>query len=168
VGADEEFAAYMAARWPAFVRTAVLLGCPLHDAEDVAQTAFARCFVSWSKLSKADDADAYAYRVLINVFNDSRRTRWWRHERPAADVPEGAPIDAMSAVDRADAMSRALAELGTGQRGVVVLRFYAGLSEARTAEALGVPVGTVKSRQARALRQLAESAHLRDAPRRSR
>jgi RNA polymerase sigma-70 factor (sigma-E family) len=166
VGTDEDFAAYMAARWPAFVRMAVLLGCSRHEAEDVAQTAFARCFVSWSKVARADDPDAYAYRVLINVFNDSRRTRWWRREKPTADIPDDvtAPTDATTDVDRADSVDRALAGLGAGQREVVVLRFYAGLTEAGTAEALDVPVGTVKSRQARALKQLRDSVHLTDEP----
>ena len=42
-----------------------------------------------------------------------------------------------------------------GQRQVVVLRYYAQLSERETAEALGVPNGTVKSRLARALDALA-------------
>jgi RNA polymerase sigma factor (sigma-70 family) len=67
-------------------------------------------------------------------------------------------------VDLADAVDRALAELGAGQRGGIALRFYAGLTEAQTAKALGVPIGTVKSRQARALKHLADNDHLTDAP----
>jgi DNA-directed RNA polymerase specialized sigma24 family protein len=45
-------------------------------------------------------------------------------------------------------------------REVLVLRFYADLSERDTAVALGVPAGTVKSRTARALATLAERAEL--------
>jgi RNA polymerase sigma-70 factor (sigma-E family) len=167
VGADDDFAAYMAARWPAFVRMAVLLGCSKSDAEDVAQTAFARCYIAWSRLTGAHDPEAYAYRVLVNVFIDSRRARWWRREQPAAEPPDTPQQDATVEVDTSDALDRALAQLGAGQRQVIALRFYGGLTEAQTAAVLDVPVGTVKSRQARALKQLAANAHLTDDPNRS-
>lgn len=39
-------------------------------------------------------------------------------------------------------------------RQVVALRYLLGLSEAETAETLGIPAGTVKSRTARALARL--------------
>lgn len=163
----EEFAAYMSARWPALVRTAVLLGCSPHDAEDIAQTALARCYMSWSKVARADDREAYVYRVLVNAYNDSRRRRWWG-ERPTAVMPEPATsAEPAEAVDRSDAVDRALRDLDDSQRAVVVLRFYADLTEAETAAALGLPVGTVKSRQSRALRQLAASRHLAGGPDRS-
>jgi RNA polymerase sigma factor (sigma-70 family) len=49
---------------------------------------------------------------------------------------------------------RALARLPARKRACVVLRFYLDLSEADTAAALGVSVGTVKSQTAKALRRL--------------
>ena len=49
---------------------------------------------------------------------------------------------------------RALARLPTRKRACVVLRFYLDLSEADTAAALGVSVGTVKSQTAKALQRL--------------
>jgi RNA polymerase sigma-70 factor (sigma-E family) len=162
VDAEDEFAIYLTAQWPALVRTAVLLGCHQHDAEDIVQTALIRCYASWSKVSRATNRDAYVYRVLVNAYNDSRRRRWWG-ERPTAELPENDdPTDAIAGVDRADAVDRALDSLSAAGRAVVVLRFYAGLSERETAEVLSVPVGTVKSRLARAVRQLAASEHLAD------
>jgi DNA-directed RNA polymerase specialized sigma24 family protein len=53
--ADEEFQAYMAARWPVLVRTAYLLTGDQHQAEDVAQTALTRVYASWHKVRRADD-----------------------------------------------------------------------------------------------------------------
>jgi len=44
-----EFSEYVAARRPALVRSAVLLGCPQPDAEDVVQTALLRCYRSWRR-----------------------------------------------------------------------------------------------------------------------
>jgi RNA polymerase sigma-70 factor (sigma-E family) len=167
VDAEDEFAAYMAARWPALLRTAVLLGCAPHDAEDVAQTALSKCYVSWQKVARADDRDAYVYRVLVNAYNDSRRRHWWG-ERPSSDLTEPeASVDPTAALDESEAVDRALEDLDDAQRAVVVLRFFADLTEAQTAKVLGVPVGTVKSRQSRALRQLADSQHLTDRPNRS-
>lgn len=158
--AADDFDAYMAGRWPALVRAAVLLGCSPHDAEDIAQTALARCFRSWAKVARADNRDAYVYRVLVNSLADSRRRRWWG-ERPTAQLPEPAgTVHPQEAADRADAVDRALDDLEPTARAVVVLRFYADLTEAQTAAVLGIPVGTVKSRQSRALRELASNRHL--------
>ncbi len=159
---EEEFPAYMRVRWPSLVRSAVLLGCSPHDAEDLAQTVLARCFVSWAKVAQADDRDAYVYRVLVNAHTDSRRRHWWK-ERPSAEPPEcEVTDDATGPVDISDAVERALGGLSQAHRAVVVLRFYAGLSEEQTATTLGVPVVTIKSRTSRGLKQLARSKHLAD------
>ena len=161
---DEDFTTYVSARWAALVRSAVLLGCRPEDAEDLVQTTLARCYVSWPKVSGSDNPDAYVHRVLVNCHTDSRRRRWWG-ERPAATLPEPPPADDAEAdVATSDAIERALATLSQQQRAVIVLRFYAHLTEVETAEALGVPVGTVKSRSSRALAELAGSRHLTDQP----
>src|SRR5215212_4549521 len=91
--------------------------------------------------------------MLVNAHRDSRRRRWWG-EAPTEFVDRSSD-DGLDAVDGADVMRRALDRLSAGQRQVVVLRYYAQLSERETAEALGVPNGTVKSRLARALDALA-------------
>ena len=49
---------------------------------------------------------------------------------------------------------QALDRLSEDHRQVIVLRYYADLSEAAISDALGVPPGTVKSRTARALSHL--------------
>ena len=48
-------------------------------------------------------------------------------------------------------------ELPEDQRTVIALRFFVGLSEQEVADALKLPMGTVKSRSARALERLRES-----------
>lgn len=157
---DEEFTAYVAGRWTSLVRSAVLLGCRPADAEDLVQTALARCYVAWSAVSIAANRDAYVYRVLVNTHVDSRRRRWWG-ERPQERLPEQMDSkDALADIDSQDAVRRALGNVSAEHRSVIVLRFYAHLSEHDTAAALGVAVGTVKSRTSRALAQLAENPHL--------
>jgi RNA polymerase sigma factor (sigma-70 family) len=57
-------------------------------------------------------------------------------------------------------MWRAVMKLPDRQRAMVVLRYYEDLSEAQTAEVLGVSVGTVKSAVSRALGKLREDPEL--------
>ncbi|MFC5176034.1 SigE family RNA polymerase sigma factor [Nocardioides taihuensis] len=155
------FEEYVAARWPRLVRTAVLMGVDPHTAEDVAQTALSRCYVAWPRVRRAEDPDAYVHRVLINTLVDSRRRRWWG-EAPTAVLPEGGLPDGAEERARGDALRTALLRLPLGQRQVLVLRFYADLTEAAVAEALGVAVGTVKSRAARGLAALGADRALAD------
>ncbi len=68
VGRNEDFGEYVASRWPRLVRAAVLLGRSPAEAEDVVQTALMRCLMSWSKVERADDLDAYVHPVLLTTF----------------------------------------------------------------------------------------------------
>ena len=163
---DTEFGEYVAARWTRLVRAAVLLGCTPHEAEDVTQTALTRCLVKWSKVRRADDRDAYVYRILVNTFTDSRRRRW-TSEKPTDEVPEPTVAGSRAATDDVhdrDAIDRALANLPEDQRTVVVLRYYLNQSEAQMADTLRVAPGTVKSRLARALKAMAVDPVLADQP----
>lgn len=158
---DEEFSDYVATRWPRLVRSAVLIGCTPAEAEDVVQAALTRCLVSWAKVRKADDRDAYVHRVLLNTFTSARRRRW-TGERPVAVVPDVPTDDVQSAYDAVDAVARSLARLPLEQRQCVVLRYYAHLTEQQMASVLGVAPGTVKSRLSRALKVLASDPTLHD------
>jgi RNA polymerase sigma-70 factor (sigma-E family) len=158
---DQEFEAYVARAWPSLVRSAVLLGCELHEAEDLVQTMLIRCYRSWRAVRAAAAPDAYVYRMLVNCHHDSHRRRWWG-EQPTAAPPDRPGQDRTAEVDDADVVSRALQYLDRGQREVVVLRWFAQLSEQETAEALAIPVGTVKSRASRALARLATDPTLND------
>lgn len=156
---DDDFAAYVREAWPTLVRSAVFLGCTPHEAEDLAQTTLVRCYQSWTSVADADNRAAYVYRMLINCLRDSKRRRWWG-ERPTERLPERTMRDEHAAYDTADAVHHALAGLTKPNRDVVVLRYFSGLSEQQTADALGIPPGTVKSRLSRSLAQLAADEHL--------
>ena len=160
---DGEFSAYVSARWGSLVRSAVFLGCSPHEAQDLAQATLMRCYAQWGKVSRADDRDAYVYRILLNCHRDSRRRRWWG-EHPTADLPEHQSADDTVAVDVADAVRRALGNLSRPNREVVVLRYFVHLSEQQTAHVLDIAPGTVKSRLSRALAQLSLDPHLADQP----
>ena len=146
----EGFDAYMAARWPTLVRSLILLGCLPDEAEDIVQTALVRCLTSWGRVRRADDIDAYVYRTVLNCWAKSRRRRWWG-EQPTEELPEQHADDPAETVLLRRALVEALDRLSEEHRTVLVLRFVADLTEAQVASTLGIPVGTVKSRAARAL-----------------
>lgn len=161
MSSDVEFGEYVAARWGRLVRSAVLLGCTPHEAEDVVQSALTRCLVKWSQVQRADDRDAYVYRVLVNTFTSSRRRRW-TGERPTAELPDRAVGGEQDGVHDRHTIDLALARLSPDQRAAVVLRYYADLTEAQMASALEVAPGTVKSRLSRALQAMAVDPVLAD------
>lgn len=149
-----DFTTYVAARRTRLVRTAVLLGCPRADAEDLVQTALLRCYRSWRRVARADHPDAYVHRVLVTTLADARARRW-HGELPTENLPEQSEESDPDRWAAGIAVRRALAGLSPEHREVLVLRFYADLSERDTAAALGVAAGTVKSRTSRALAALA-------------
>lgn len=160
---ERDFDTYVEARWTRLVRTAVLLGADVHEAEDLVQTALVRCLVRWRRVQRADDVDAYVHRVLVTTFL-SARSRRWTGERPTEHLPEH-PTEGAAVppdLDDRDAVRRALAALPTDQRAVVVLRHHLDLSERQTADLLGIAPGTVKSRLSRGLRALASDPSLSD------
>ncbi|MDN4174123.1 SigE family RNA polymerase sigma factor [Nocardioides sp. SOB77] len=156
---DDDFTAFVAARWRTLVRAGLLLGCDLAEAEDLAQTTLVKCYLAWPRVAAADDRDAYVYRVLVNAHRQRRRRRW-HGERPTEVLPDVPVADHGTAAGEADAVARALADLSADHREVVLLRFYLQLGETQIAEVLGVRPGTVKSRLSRALRRLSTNAHL--------
>jgi len=158
VDVDEEYSAYVAARWPALVRSGVLLGCSVHEAEDLVQSTLVKCYVSWDKVAKASNQDGYVYRIMLNTHRSNHRRSW--REQPSDRLPEGAPTDSSEAFGLVDTVRAALSGLSLDSRAVVVLRFFADFTDQQTADVLGIPVGTVKSRLSRALARLSEDPQL--------
>jgi RNA polymerase sigma-70 factor (sigma-E family) len=144
---EEEFAEFAAASAPRLRRAAFLLCGDWHTAEDLAQTALAKVFVSWRKVRRQDAAHAYATRTLVNCYlADKRRRRSTEiltGQLPDSPATLPAPETRMVVLD-------ALATLPPRSRAVVVLRYWADLSVDQAAGVLGCSPGTVKSLGARA------------------
>lgn len=156
---DEDFADFASARWMPLVRAAMATGCSLPEAEDATQNTLLRAYVSWPKVVRADDQDAYVARMLFNACSDLRRGRS-RRETPIGEVPDGQRSHTDPDVETADALRRAVSALNQGQREVIALRFYIRLTEAEIAKALNISPGTVKSRLSRALQALSKDPGL--------
>lgn len=152
---DPGFVEFVAARSAALFRTAVLIVGDRHAAEDLVQGALERAYRHWDRVSGMDAPEAYVRRILANLAADHHRHRS-RQPLPLLEH-DGAARDASQDVDEHDAVMRVLNQLPPRMRTVLVLRYYDDLSEAQTAEALGISVGTVKSQAARALAKLREA-----------
>ena len=152
---DGDFTAYLQARQGALLRTAYLLTGDQHQAEDLLQTALAKLYLSWDKVHDRESVDAYARRILVNEHNSLWRRAWKRNERPTEVLPDAAVVDEYDD-GTSTALWAAVQTLPRKARAVLVLRYYEQLSEAETAEVLGISVGTVKSQTSRALAALRE------------
>jgi RNA polymerase sigma-70 factor (sigma-E family) len=119
---DAEFRKFMHARWPAMVRLAYALTGDQGHAEDVAQTAFARAYASWPRVSRAGNPEAYVRRIVINE-NLNRFRKHRVAERLTGMLPESSTPDATQESDERSALIAALHQLGPRQRAVVVLRY---------------------------------------------
>jgi RNA polymerase sigma-70 factor (sigma-E family) len=154
------FEEFVAARGRDLWRTAWLLTGDAHKAEDLVQTTLAKCWSRWPSITSSGSPEAYVRRAMLNTYTDWWRRRW-NGERPTEVLPETAVRHDGTVDERQDTLA-ALASLPRGQRAVLVLRFYEDLTEAQTAEVLGISVGTVKSQTSRALSALRSSPILQE------
>ena len=152
------FEEFVEQRSTALWRSAWLLTGDAQRAEDLVQTALVKCWPKWERIEPGA-AEAYVRRALVTTYTDWWRRRW-TGEVPTEVLPERA-MPGESEVERRDVLA-ALSQLPRGQRAVVVLRYFEDLTEAQTADALGVSVGTVKSQTARAFRTLRTSPLLQE------
>jgi RNA polymerase sigma-70 factor (sigma-E family) len=152
---DADFSAYLAARQPSLLRTAYLLTGDRHQAEDLVQTAFAKLYLAWDRVQDRESVDGYVRRILVNENSSVWRRAWKRREVTTGHLPDTPTLDTYDD-GRGAALWDLVQTLPRKARGVVVLRYYEELSEAETAEVLGISVGTVKSQTSRALAALRE------------
>lgn len=152
--ADEQFDQFVADFTPTLLRGAYFLLRDMSLAEDAVQTTMLRTSQRWRHASAAPQA--YSRRVLINVCREH-----WRRERrrPQEDDLPDDVLDDQAAiftekVHQRDALERALGNLTSPQREILVLRFFFDLSVEQTATLLKIAPGTVKSATHRGLRQL--------------
>lgn len=148
---SDTFAEFVVVRSPRLLRTAYLLTRDWALAEDLLQTSLVKAWGAWKRIDA--DPEPYVRRILVNTYASWWRRRW-RAEQPTGELPESAMADHHAAVDSRDEVWQALGRLPRKQRAVLVLRYFEDLTEAETADLLGVAVGTVKSQTAKALAKL--------------
>jgi RNA polymerase sigma-70 factor (sigma-E family) len=147
---DLDFSEYFAARVQRFRRVAFAFCGNWHEAEDLVQAMFVQLYRRWRRV-RPDTVDAYARRILLNLFLAGRRTSV--REYVTSVVPEQESPPGRDSHVRLD-VERALSGLTPRQRAMVVLRFLEDLPVAEVASLLGVAEGTVKSQTARGVEAL--------------
>ncbi|GAA1531815.1 SigE family RNA polymerase sigma factor [Dactylosporangium maewongense] len=148
----DDFEEFVRAAWPGLLRSAWLLTGDWHRAEDLVQTVLARVYGRWKRV-RDDAPQAYLRRMMVTTYLNWWRRRW-RGEVAFDVLPEHPSGDPYSGSDLRISLAEMLASLPRRQRAVLMLRFHADLTEAQTAQAMGISVGTVKSYTARALDRL--------------
>lgn len=157
---DQQAYAYLVARYSALAhRTAYLLGAG-HEAEDVVQEAFVK---GYRALGTFRDGAAFRPWLLRIVANEAHNLhRSWRRRttlelrmalRPDTADP-ASPEQSAVASDTHAILLAAVNAMPDRDRLVLTCRYFLDLSETETAQVLGWPRGSVKSRLSRALDKL--------------
>lgn len=145
--------------YPRSFRTACLILGNRSDAEEAVQEAFLRAWRFRDSLTSGADFKPWLYRVVVNACNSKLRQEIPHRDRRSNDDGLAATSsieDDPTRVALSQDVVRALHDLPVHLRVVVVLRYYADLSEREIATAIGRRQGTVKSRLHEARRLLAE------------
>ena len=148
------FAEFYRACRTEMVRALVLAVGDRELGREAADEAFTRAMERWADVAEYANPKGWVYRVGLNWARSRQRRRRFESPGLAAEpsyrhrIPEP---ELLEAVD----------ELPLSYRAVVVARFFLDWSIEDTAAALGVPEGTVKTRQHRALKRLRKELEVR-------
>jgi RNA polymerase sigma-70 factor (ECF subfamily) len=166
-GDPQAFARLVALHESMVVNLAARMLGDVEEARDVAQEVFLQVYRTLGRFEGRSSIKTWIYRIVVNQCHNRRR--WWRRRarersRPIeeltaaeeaklseAEAGKGLdPFDRIRQAERAARVQQALMGLSFAHRAVLMLRDAEGLSCEAVAETLALPVGTVKSRLARA------------------
>ena len=145
-----EFAARTEAVKQRLYRTAYLYLGNEADAVEAVDEGVYQALQALGKLRQPEVFETWLTRIVLNQCHKELRRR--KRFSPSGEeaLPETAGPDAYDTLPLKEAIRRLPEELRT----VVILRYFTGCTQAETAEALGIPQGTVATRQRRALELL--------------
>jgi len=144
-------------------RTAYVIAGNAADAEESAQDGFVKAYRALARFRRGAPFRPWLLQIVANEARNRRRSAGRRANlalRAAAEVRPGdavpSPEAALVSDEQRAELLAAVNELRDEDREVIGCRFFLELSEEETAQTLGIPVGTVKSRTSRALGRLRE------------
>lgn len=126
---------------------------------DAVQETFITVYRKAAQFSGASAFSTWLYRIAVNTCYDHLRRNRRHQAQPLPETKDPADEhseDLLGSVELRPDLERALADLAPEFRTAVVLSDLEGLPLQAIAEALDVPIGTVKSRIFRGRRLLAE------------
>ena len=156
---------------PGLYRMALRLTGRKEDAEDLVQETLVRSLPKLSRFEGRAKISTYLFRALGNLWKNrlrskkrSRLVEWFRRKPGGAYEDDATefdpqdrvplPLEQLEAAERAAEVRRAVARLGPMRRWTLLLREVEEMPYEEIAEVTGVPVGTVRSRLARAREEL--------------
>ncbi len=123
------------------------------DADDLTQAAAERILKSRAQWRPGTSFDAWAYRILRNLWIDTTRSRR-RHDAVLAPEEQGLSVGAAGEAEanvELGYLMRAMARLPEEQREVVVMRIYGEMSFKEISDITGVSINTALGRMRYAL-----------------
>jgi RNA polymerase sigma-70 factor (ECF subfamily) len=152
---NRDFEEFYAANYGKITALAAAVLGDRHEADDVAQEAFARALARWPRVSGYELPEAWVRQVAMRLAIDStRRLRRMLRNMPllrASARPAGPePGDSLPFT----ALGQALSRIPMREREVIVLHYVADLSVEQIARDRSIAVGTVKARLASGRRRL--------------
>lgn len=136
------------------------------QAEDAVQDALLQAWLDLRGLRDPARFDAWLHRLLVRACYRAakrRRSREITEIQAATHAATVAP-DAQRALAIRDQLERGFQRLSPEQRAVIVLHHYLGLSLVESADALGIPLGTMQSRLSRATQAMRAALEADDRP----
>ena len=153
-----EIEAYVEGAMPRLVGLAYAMTGSKPDAEDLVQDTLATVITKWSRVSGAENVDAYVRRTMVNTLISKKRRKWTTevvsHEAVTADRAQPVSAGVAQQVTDRDAVLGLLRQLPDRQRAVMALRFYEDLPDAQIAQTLGCSEQAVRSAAHNAMKTL--------------
>lgn len=151
------------------LRVATLVLGDASEAEDVTQEAFVKAHRHLNRFATGRDFQPWLLSIVRNEARNQRRGTGRRSglelrvgNDPVSGGAAPSPETAVVAEEQRRQLLAAVEALPERFRMVVACRYLLGMSEADTAQILGIPSGTVKSRSARGLERLRSMMEVRD------
>jgi RNA polymerase sigma-70 factor (sigma-E family) len=154
--ADADFTAFVQVSGSRSLRLAVLLAGDLGAGQDLLQSVHEQLYKRWRRHGSPAAPEPYVRKALVNAASKTRLRRTRLRETLVSQAPDEGSYEMGTDVLLRGHLLPALKRLPARQRSVVVLRYFADLTETETADQLGCTVGTVKTLASRALRRLRE------------
>lgn len=151
VTTDPAYTEFVQERQGRLRRAAYLMCGDADQAEDLLQEALIALAEKWEKV---EYPDAFVRKVIYR-----QRVSWWRktrHETVVETLPDRGVGDGAERRARDAEVHDVLRSLPPRQRAALVLRYFEDLTEAQTAEVMGIAVGTVKSLSHQAIARMRE------------
>ena len=141
----------LAALLPRLRRFGRTLAHKREDADDLVQAALEKVLTRTDQWESGTRLDSWMFRIMQNTWIDETRARERRGQTFVAEEEgENVGVSTTDAQIDAIAVRKAVAQLNDDQRAVVGLVLVDGLPYKEAADVLGVPIGTLTSRLARA------------------